>query len=291
MEHGQDSHSLMDRLVQGRNDLTPKGRLLADYVQANPRKAVFMTTRELAVTCETSEATVVRFVGQLGYDGYPQFIQALRDHLDAEMTLLDRVDLAEATAADRLQRVVFEEIDNLKHLYESLDREAVDRLARMIIDTEAVYCVGSRLSHVLASYMGWSLTKIRGRVRILEGSDSTTIDWLTIAPAGSLVIMFATSRYPNELIRLAKLVRRLGHTLAVVSDSRLCPINRFGDLTLVAPSRHFPVVGSPSTMTCLVNCLTVELLGRGGGAVRSHQEKLESVYRENDILFNLDEAG
>ena len=59
--------------------LTPKARILADYIVNHPRKAVFMTTKELAQACQVSEATVVRFVSQLGYEGYGAFQQALRD--------------------------------------------------------------------------------------------------------------------------------------------------------------------------------------------------------------------
>ena len=68
---------------------------------------------------------------------------------------------------------------------------------------------GSRLSYTFAYYLGWSLTKVRRGVQILKGSDSTTIDWLTNAPDDSLVVVITTSRYPNELIRVGKVARRL----------------------------------------------------------------------------------
>jgi hypothetical protein len=71
------------------------------------------------------------------------------------------------------------------------------------------------------------------------------------------VVIIATTRYPNELIRLGKMVRRLGHTLLVIADSALCPY------------------------------LVLELASRKGDPLKEHQEKLEQAYRENDILFNL----
>ena len=47
-------------------ELTAKGKLLAEFVLSSPEKAVFMTTRKLAAAVGVSEATVVRFVRQLG---------------------------------------------------------------------------------------------------------------------------------------------------------------------------------------------------------------------------------
>ena len=101
-------HSFMDRLQNERESLTPKGRILADYVAQNPRQAVFLRTRELARECGVSEATVVRFVGQLGYQGYGDFIQDLREIVDTELTSLDRVELMHKTGpgAELMGKVV-----------------------------------------------------------------------------------------------------------------------------------------------------------------------------------------
>lgn len=286
----QQSHPTIKGIAEHHQSLTPKARVLSNYILKNPRKAVFMTTKELADTCRVSEATVVRFVSQLGYEGYGAFQQALRDYVDTELTLLDRTDMSgpKGPGTDRLSRVVFEEMDNLKQFFETVDRDALDTVADYLSGDSPVYVIGSRLSYTFAYYLGWSLTKIRQDVRIVKGSDSTAIDWLTIAAPESLVVIIATTRYPNELIRLGKLARRLGHTLVVIADSPLCPLNHFAHLSLVAPSKNIPFIGNPTTISCIINYLVLELASRDGDLLKTHQEKLEQAYLENDILFNLD---
>jgi len=289
----QQVNLLMKKIVEHHSSLTPKGQILGDYILKNPRKVVFMTIRDLAVACQVSEATVVRFVSRLGYDGYSAFLQALRDLVDTELTLLDRVDLSNMNGpgAERFRRVVFEEIDNLKQLYTRTDMVVIDKAVDYLEKSSTIYVIGSRLSYTFAYYMGWSLIKVRQNVHILKGSDSTTIDWLTIAPTESLVIIIATSRYPNELIRVGKLVRRLGKNLLVIADSSLCPLIQFAHMTLIAPSQHFPLIGSPTPLSCLINYLVLELASRDGKELKEHQEKLEQSYRENDILFNFEEPA
>ncbi|MFP4032114.1 MAG: MurR/RpiR family transcriptional regulator [Desulfococcaceae bacterium] len=285
-----EEHPFMRRISEQLGELTPKGRILGHYILDNARKVVFMTTKELAAACGVSEATVVRFVARLGYDGYARFQQALRDLVDSELTLVDRVDFSglREPGADRFARMVSREMDNLRQLYESVDMEAVERVVTLLAERPAVYAVGSRLSYTLAYYLGWVLTKIRGGVHILRGSDNTAIDWLTIAPEGSLVVLVATSRYPNDLIRVARHIRRIGLTLVVISDSSACPVNSFAHRALIAPTRHVPVFGSPAGMSVLINYLTLELAARNGQDVQKHQEALERAYRENDVLFNLE---
>ena len=69
--------------------------------------------------------------------------------------------------------------------------------------------------------------------------------------------MIATSRYPNELIRLSKVVRRLGHTLYLITDSKLCPLIPFANETLIAPSKSISLIGSPTAILCIANYIAL----------------------------------
>jgi len=283
------AHSLLERIARFNKELTPKSRIIGAYVRENPRKVVFMTVAELAKACAVSEATVVRFVSQLGCDGYSDFQLSLRDFVDTELTLLDRVDLTDMVepGAERFRRVVSEEIDNLRQLFEHADIEQMGRVVSLLYSSPKIYVIGSRLSYALSHYLGWSLTKVRGGIQIFKGSDKTTIDWLTISPADVLVIVITVSRYPNELIRLAKLAKRLDHPLLLLTDSSTCPIIHEADESLIAPSSHIPLIGTPTSLSCLITYLVKELASRYGAELKKHQEKLEQAYWENDVLFNL----
>ena len=289
MTKNVNAPALQDRMGKFFDELTPKSRIIGAYVKENPRKVVFMTVAELAKACAVSEATVVRFVSQLGYGGYSDFQLSLRDYVDTELTLLDRVDLADMAepGAERFRRVVSEEIDNLRQLFEHADIDQMERAVSLLYSSSQIYVIGSRLSYALSHYLGWSLTKVRGGIQILKGSDKTTIDWLTISPSDVLVVVIAVSRYPNELIRLAKLAKRLVRQLLVLTDSSACPIIHEADVSLIAPSSHIPLIGSPTSLSCLITYLVKELASRYGDELKKHQEKLEQAYWENDVLFNL----
>ena len=283
------SHPVISDITNKLDSLTPKSQTLGNYIMQNPSKVVFMTTKELAETCEVSEATVVRFVASIGYHGYSEFQQALKDFVNTGMSLPERVNMKDIKepGLDRLHRGVLEELNNLKYMYETIDVEKMNQFVEYLNERENVFVTGSRLSYTFAYYLGWSLTKIRKGIHILKGSDSTAIDFLTNAPENSLVILTAATRYPNELIKLSKLVRRLGHTLLVLTDSSISPVIQFANLSLVVPSRSIPFIGNVSNMLCVIQYIVQELASRKGESLQKHQEQLEQVYMENDILFNL----
>jgi len=282
-------HPVISEITSKLESLTPKAQTLGNYIMQNPAKVVFMTTKELAETCAVSEATVVRFVASIGYQGYSEFQQALKDFINTGMSLPERADMKgiKEPGLDRLHRGVLEELNNLKHMYETIDVETMNRFVTYLDESENVFITGSRLSYTFAYYLGWSLTKIRKGIHIFNGSDSTTIDFLTNAPPKSLVILTAATRYPNELIKLSKLVRRLGHTLLVLTDASISPVIPFANLSLVVPSRSIPFIGNVSNMLCVIQYMVQELASRQGDNLQKHQEQLEQVYMENDILFNL----
>ncbi len=145
-------NTLMQKIQAHRAALTPKGRMLSEQIIANPRKVVFMSIRDFAEYCGVSEATVVRFVGQLGFKGYNDFQQALREVVDVELTLLERLDFTDINApgGELFNRLVHEEIENLKRLHETMDLNAADRVVNMLWQKRDVYVIGSRLSYTFA---------------------------------------------------------------------------------------------------------------------------------------------
>ena len=166
----------------------------------------------------------------------------------------------------------------------------LNKVVGYLQESKSIYVIGSRLSYTFAYYLSWSLTKVRQNIHILKGSDSAAIDWLSIAEPGSLVVIIATSRYPNELIKLGKVVRRHGQTLVAITDSALCPLNHFAHLALVAPAKNIPFIGSPTTISCMINYLVQELASRDNDRLEGHQRRLERIYKENNVLFNLQEV-
>jgi DNA-binding MurR/RpiR family transcriptional regulator len=284
------SHPVIDDISSKLDTLTPKAQTLGNYIMLNPAKVVFMTTKELAEACEVSEATVVRFVATLGYKGYADFQDALKDFINTGLTLPDRVNLKgiDVPGLDRLHRGILEELNNLKYLYEHIDMEKMNQFIDHMDLTPTIYVTGSRLSYTFAYYLGWSLTKVRKGIHILKGSDSTAMDMLANAPAESLVVLAATTRYPNELIKLSKMIRRCGHTLLALTDSSISPVIPFAHLSLVVPSKSIPFIGNVSGMLAVIQYMVQELANRKGDALRVYQEQLEQVYLENDLLFNID---
>lgn len=286
---GKKGTSLNKIINKHYSELTSKGKILAEFVMSNPDKAVFMTTRKLAAAVGASEATVVRFVRQLKYESYALFIQALKELIDTELTLIERNRLTNPVVRSEdaeLERITNQDIENIKAMAKNIDLTKVKKIRKILKESEAVYMIGSRLSYAPAFYMGWTLAKLRKNVRVFKGSDRTTIDQLVFACRKTAVVIIATSRYPNEIIRMGKLAQRHKLKLILITDSSSCPLIQFSDHVLIAPLKAIPFLGNPASMISLINYLVHTLATEMGKDLKIHQEKLEQAYLENDILFS-----
>ncbi len=271
------------------SELTVKGKKLAEFVLSKPDKAVFMTTRKLAAAVGVSEATVVRFVRQLNYKSYAMFITALKELIDTQLTLIERSRLASSVVRSEdaeFERIINEDIENIRAMSKNIDFAEVKKIRKILKESDEINVIGSRLSFAPAYYMGWTLAKIRKNVNIFNGSDRTTIDRLIFASPKSAVVLIATSRYPNELVRMGKLAKRYKLKLILLTDSSSCPLIQFSDHVLIAPLKTIPFLGSPSSLISLINYLVHTQTSVMGSALKDHQEKLEQAYLENDILFS-----
>ena len=268
--------------------LTAKGKLLARFVLSSPDKAVFMTTRQLAAASGTSEATVIRFVRQLGFKSYALFISAIRELIDRELTLVERRKLKQTikgTDDEELTHLIDQDIGNIIAMQKELDLEKVKQIRNVLKNTPKIFTIGARLSYSSAHYLGWTLAKIRPDVTILNGSDRTAIDEMIFAPKGSVVIIVATSRYPNELIRMGKIARRHHFEQILITDSTACPLVPFSDYILVAPQASIAYLGNPVSIISLIHYLIHSLATEMGDEIKHHQDQLEQSYMENDVWF------
>ncbi|HIV16704.1 MAG TPA: MurR/RpiR family transcriptional regulator, partial [Candidatus Alectryocaccobium stercorigallinarum] len=67
---------------------------LADYVMTNYEQAVFMTAVRLGNEVGVSESTAVRFAVELGYEGYPEFRQALEEVVLNKLNSVQRMEVS-----------------------------------------------------------------------------------------------------------------------------------------------------------------------------------------------------
>jgi len=161
------AETIADRLRQMMPDLPTAERRVARTLLANYPVAGLETIARVASKSGTSGPTVLRLATRLGFGGYPEMQQELRDELDARgrspLIAYDAEPPIEgdvlALAASLLGKAVTNSVGGV-------ERSDFDRAVDMLLAPKArIVLTGGRFSCLLADYLATHLQQLRPGVR------------------------------------------------------------------------------------------------------------------------------
>ena len=215
-------------------------RYIADYICNNYDKAVDMTAARLGKIVGVSESTVVRFATELGFKGYPQFQKALGELVKQRLSSVQRISLAYerlSESPDLISSVLHNDIQNLKHTEEMIDRDAFYRAVDLIGDARKIYVIGGRSCSTLASFLNYYLSYIFDDVRLIR-SDSVTESIEEIHRIGEQDVILAISfpRYSVKTIQNVSIYA--GSDMVSLVDSLVAPLSVVNALLAALSMRY-----------------------------------------------------
>lgn len=238
-----------------------------------------------------SEATVVRFSTELGYEKYQQFQKAVLEYAKSRLTSVQRMDIAyERMENDGiLKSVLNSDIDKIRSTLAAMDEMEFDRAVDAIAGARRVYIVGLRSAASLAGFLGYYLNLIFDDVRVVSSISAGEIfDQLYRVSSEDVVIGISFPRYSMRTINALKYAKSKGGTVIGVTDGALSPITETADYCLLARSDMESFVDSLVAPFSLMNALIVALGARKKEEVYQNLENLEDIWKEYKIYENAD---
>src|ERR1700754_1259328 len=156
------------RIAAAMPTLTPIHQRMGDYVLANLFRAATMRIDELASVVGASVATANRFARALGFDGYPQFREALVRGFEATLAPVERLRSAQeslAAGGDLVDAALGPGAHNPHRAAARIDRPAADAAVEAIIAARRVFVLGYGASAFLAGLMEHSLMPYHDNVQ------------------------------------------------------------------------------------------------------------------------------
>jgi RpiR family transcriptional regulator, carbohydrate utilization regulator len=118
---------------------TQADQLLADLTINHPQTVIKLSAREFGRQCGVSEASVIRFVQKLGYEGLTEFKSALHHELVISQNPAWPEFFGKDTPSEALSKVVNLCSQTLQSLMSVLDPNELARAAEVINNTDAVH--------------------------------------------------------------------------------------------------------------------------------------------------------
>ncbi len=267
-------------------------RRIADYIKDHYDKAAYMTAAKLGEVVGISESTIVRFVVELGFEGYPEFKRALGGLVRSKLTVVQRIEVTNSLIGDSnvLEKVLYSDMDKIKRTLEGIDKKAFDDAVRSVVDAETVYIMGMRGSSYLAGLLNYSFRMISDNVRLVQTtSGSETFEQMMSIGKNDVLLAISFPRYSRSITKGVEYAKSRGADVIALTDSINSPIAAHADQVLIAESDMASYADSLVAPMSVINALIVAVSRECGDRFTERLHRLESVWEEYNVYDNSQE--
>lgn len=254
------STTLLSKIEQKYPKLSKSHKKIAEFILNDYQKAAFYTASKLGEVTDISESTVVRFATFMGFDGYPEFQEALRENIKGKLTTLQRMEISSLKMVneDVLTKVLNDDRSAIKETLSMVSRDMFYSAADAVNKAEKIYILGVRSSAPLANFMYFYFKMVYDNVVLIDAAAASEIfeDIFKISDK-DVCIAISFPRYSRQVVNTLKYVKEKGAEIIAVTDSESSPIAPFSKYLLTAKSSMNSFTDSLVAPLSLINALVV----------------------------------
>lgn len=288
-------NDLMDTIQEQYAGFSKGQKAIADYILQHYDKAAFMTAARLGQTVGVSESTVVRFVVELGFEGYPELKKELQRLIRNKLTSLQRMQVTEDKVRDSgvLRSVLTSDMLNISETLQQLDPAAFDQAVEKLLEARNIYIIGVRSAGTLASFLCYNLNLAFDNIRQVDANGASEMfEQILRVDEKDVVIGISFPRYSKRTVRALNFASDRGATVIALTDSITSPLAPYASILLIAQSDMASYVDSLVAPMSLINALIVGVTLKKRNEVEQVFLELEQIWEEYKVYDknNVDSA-
>jgi DNA-binding MurR/RpiR family transcriptional regulator len=254
-------------------------RKVADYIMSNYYEVSFMTAAQLAYAVGVDTTTVVRFSQRLGYNGYPELLNDIRDQVKSEIyAAYEPKELLADDPAGAFKDRAEQEQHNLKQMLIHNPPDHVRRVADLFAGAKHVVLVAEGYAAVVASMTAAQL-RHRGISAEATSNDPVLMSGtlLSLAPT-TLVIGISATEYGASVAKALAFARSKGCATLGVVGALASPVNRMSDEVVFAPTDVAGPLPSIVALSAALSALVMIAAKESDATVEKHSEEFQRTF-------------
>ncbi|MEM5520408.1 MurR/RpiR family transcriptional regulator [Sulfitobacter sp. AS59] len=277
-----------DLLKEKQTELTAAERKLSAVLLDDSLLTGLQSINRLAECAEVSSPTIIRLARKLGFDGFSDMQDAIREEIGARMKQpLAKLDaVAPTDSRDHMVSRFIEAVsDNINRTLDRLDLAEFNQVAEVLSDpAHRLYLLGGRITRSNAHYFFNHLQIIRPKVTLLDSSPSVWPQSLLDMDAGAILVIFDIRRYEKELEKLANLAVKQGASIVLFTDAWGSPIEKHARFCFRSMVEVPSSWDSTLAINFLIEALVAEIQLRSSDQSADRIAALEQMIGESRIF-------
>ena len=277
---------IQSRIEASASSFTPAMRRIADALRQNPAIVRERTISELAASCDTSVASVVRFCRALGLSGYAELRMALATELGKEAaqfgaTLTLGAEIAQSDSLkDMAAKVASLEMLAIEETVAALDFRALGRIVAALDKAQRILLFGVGASQFVAQDLHHKLFRI-GRNAFLMNDAHEAWSAALLSPKGTVAIGFSHSGGTADTVQFLDLARQNGALTIAVTSAEESPLGRAAQERLITHARE-SALRAGAMVSRIAQLAVVDCLFLGVARLR-YDQTIDALRRTRDV--------
>ena len=267
----------LEELLRSKMDTLPtKARRVVEYLLANTREAAFLSIGEVAAKLDVSKAQLVRVSRVLGFAGYSDLKDALKDAVLEQVNpsaTLSRSISGFSNLPVEIHRL---EHANLDDTWNQLRAESIPQFCDILRGSGTIYCVRWGISSLVAEFLYTRLLEMGLKGVLIKRGSLALIEQARAVTAEDTVVVCELPSYVIEVTEAMQRASETGAAVVTITDSPAAPVCRFAKLSFYV-SDASPTFGSsligPFFLVHVLTSALVATLGEKAREALRDQEK------------------
>ncbi|WP_209124110.1 MurR/RpiR family transcriptional regulator [Alkalihalobacillus sp. BA299] len=268
------------------SSLSPGQKKVAEYLIQHMDQGVLLTAFQVGRKVGVSETTVIRLAYALGFSGYSQMQEILREEwlLHKDLVIGKGEVVSEGNGENIFEKVIDQEVLILQQLLKQLKRDEVWKAINSIIKADRVYIGGFGSSYAAGYWFYYALKQLRGNVFLSNPNGFTPEDIFELNE-NSVAIVFSYPRYRKEALNLVNMAKKQLATVISITNLQLSPIGQLADITLTTEEHMNSGHHSIASVISLLEIIIAGIQDQNKESIALRQQKLEQLYTDQELFL------
>ena len=234
---------LLKRISEEYEGLSKQLKVIARHVEQHRDHLGLEGIQEVAAQCEVQPSAVVRFAKHFGFSGFTELQRIFRDGLARQIApsrnYKARIREVIESGAGALSSVEIAHeflagsVAGMQELESGLHGPSFKKAVDLLAEADAIWIAGSRRSFPVAVYLDYALQHTDKRVALVSALGSMHSGQMRSVRKGDVMIAISFAPYAEETVDVAQRAVARGVRLIAITDSRMSPLAREAQITLM----------------------------------------------------------
>lgn len=267
-------------------NLTKSHQKIVHYITNNTNTVAFSTLQDVALKVGVSTTTVIRFARELGYDGYSDMQNNIRENIMMQMTLPEKFvnTLDNVNDNDLLLKSFNQDLENINLTLHELKEKDLQQAIKHITTANNIYVLGLRESYAMAHYMMSRLSCIKDNVNLIHSVGGLFAEEIIHIKEGDVCIAYLFPRYTQATLDILLELKNKKISVVLITSPGYIDLTNLANIILPCHISGLSYKNTSAAIICLTNYIANAVASTDSKCSLDILNEIENMFSNGSYL-------